>query len=450
MKTIFLVGKELKVNDKVMLAAFETGLVESYMSNVNWGDRDSVGVFQQRPSQGWGSPQQCNNVNHAAHEFFGRAIKSDQDDPNKSPGQLAQSVQRSAYPGRYDEKEGEARKFIDETARAVGTPPPPPAPPQPPPPAPAPPPPLPEPVPTPPDPDPSPEPPDDEPEPEPPDDPEQPPQWDPAAAAKELVRHALDVGLSEFGGDEKRSRLNGAWSCELTFTLTAGNPGWFSALDPVVDSRHPDRNRPVHTDVLPEYRIDATTACPVPVDCLAQSPYLAGRGPWGDEPFPGSVPGDPVWRDAGYPTHPFPARRAIHAYPARTSPGWVDRVPVVDLFSGSQDMHRITIRWYANPRNKPITPALDPCEACHEITLPWMPARSRVRLDGRAERVQVTCPDKTTRTSDVVLYGRLGQFIEWPVLNCSMPMIVELIAQDGTIAPDAWWRVAHVDRADAI
>ncbi|QPP07087.1 hypothetical protein G4Z16_12595 [Streptomyces bathyalis] len=118
-KTIYRAGRDLKVNDKVMLSAFETGIVESGMRNLNHGDSDSLGVFQQRPSQGWGTPEQILDVNHAARSYFERAIKSDAEDKNQSTGHLAQSVQRSAYPERYDQAEGEARRLLDQTAAAV-------------------------------------------------------------------------------------------------------------------------------------------------------------------------------------------------------------------------------------------------------------------------------------------------------------------------------------------
>ncbi|MCH6161963.1 hypothetical protein [Streptomyces marispadix] len=118
-KTVYRVGREMNVNDKVMLSAFETGIVESGMRNLNHGDSDSLGVFQQRPSQGWGTPEQILDVSHASRSYFERAVASDAKDKNQSTGHLAQSVQRSAYPERYDQAEGEARRLLQQTAAAV-------------------------------------------------------------------------------------------------------------------------------------------------------------------------------------------------------------------------------------------------------------------------------------------------------------------------------------------
>jgi hypothetical protein len=85
--------------DKVRLAAFEAAIVESGVHSLNYGDRDSLGVYQQRPSQGWGTPAQILDPVYAATQFITRAIRAN---GGQSAGQLAQDVQISAFPDRYD------------------------------------------------------------------------------------------------------------------------------------------------------------------------------------------------------------------------------------------------------------------------------------------------------------------------------------------------------------
>ncbi|ORT61675.1 hypothetical protein [Streptomyces sp. CB03238] len=116
-RIVYRVGGELGVNDKVMLAGFEAGWVESHMNNLSCGHLDSVGVFQQRPSQGWGTREQCMDVTYAANAFFVRAVETDRAHPEWTAGQVAQGVQRSAFPERYDQAEAKARALIDEAAR---------------------------------------------------------------------------------------------------------------------------------------------------------------------------------------------------------------------------------------------------------------------------------------------------------------------------------------------
>ncbi|WP_312885870.1 FG-GAP repeat domain-containing protein [Streptomyces physcomitrii] len=114
------VARSYDANAKVTLAAFEAGWVESHMHNLPCGDKDSLGVYQQRPSYGWGTPEQILDPVYAATQFITRAIDSDRRNPGFTAGQLAQSVQRSAFPDRYDQSEGKARAMMAEASRLAG------------------------------------------------------------------------------------------------------------------------------------------------------------------------------------------------------------------------------------------------------------------------------------------------------------------------------------------
>ncbi|KUH40354.1 MULTISPECIES: hypothetical protein [Streptomyces] len=123
-RTVHRVGLTLGVSDKVMLAAFEAGWVESHMNNLDCGDKDSLGVFQQRPSQGWGTPEQIRDVPYAAERFFRGAMGVERRSPGLSAGRTAQEVQRSAHPDRYDAAEGKARALLREAEAAAAAAPP--------------------------------------------------------------------------------------------------------------------------------------------------------------------------------------------------------------------------------------------------------------------------------------------------------------------------------------
>ncbi|MCX5102208.1 LGFP repeat-containing protein [Streptomyces sp. NBC_00439] len=118
-RKVYEVGQRRGVSDKVMLAGFETGWVESRMNNLACGDRDSLGVFQQRPSMGWCEPAQCLDVDFAANKFFEVAQQMEPD--WDTAGELAQAVQRSAYPERYSQAEGYARELMAEAFQPYGT-----------------------------------------------------------------------------------------------------------------------------------------------------------------------------------------------------------------------------------------------------------------------------------------------------------------------------------------
>ena len=106
--TIISVGRSLGATPTDIIVALMTALQESSLHNDKYGDRDSLGVFQQRPSQGWGTAAQVMNVQYAATQFYKRLLA--EKGHSKLPLTLqAQSVQRSAYPDAYAKHEGAAR-----------------------------------------------------------------------------------------------------------------------------------------------------------------------------------------------------------------------------------------------------------------------------------------------------------------------------------------------------
>ena len=88
--------------------AMATVYQETGIRNLDYGDRDSVGLFQQRPSQGWGTPEQLIDPHFAAGRFYDALVKIknwETDDIND----VAQKVQRSGYPEAYRDHEADAR-----------------------------------------------------------------------------------------------------------------------------------------------------------------------------------------------------------------------------------------------------------------------------------------------------------------------------------------------------
>ncbi len=111
------VGASMGATKTVLLASIMTIIQESTAENLGGGDRDSAGLFQQRPSQGWGSHAQVTDPEHAAHSFFARAIGK-----SGSPGAISQSVQGSAFPHAYDQWRGEANTIVDAFHGGAGSP----------------------------------------------------------------------------------------------------------------------------------------------------------------------------------------------------------------------------------------------------------------------------------------------------------------------------------------
>jgi hypothetical protein len=88
--------------------ALATAYQESKILNIDYGDRDSLGLFQQRPSQGWGSPEQVRDPYYATNAFYD-ALDKIGDYTTLPITVAAQEVQRSAYPDAYADHELDAR-----------------------------------------------------------------------------------------------------------------------------------------------------------------------------------------------------------------------------------------------------------------------------------------------------------------------------------------------------
>ncbi|MFI6844695.1 hypothetical protein ACIBJD_08530 [Kitasatospora sp. NPDC050467] len=105
--TIAAVAHARGLPDRAVTISLATAMQESKIRNLSGGDRDSVGLFQQRPSQGWGTAQQIMDPVYATNKFLDGLVKV--------PGytrlpltDAAQQVQKSGYPQAYAKHETKA------------------------------------------------------------------------------------------------------------------------------------------------------------------------------------------------------------------------------------------------------------------------------------------------------------------------------------------------------
>ena len=111
-QTIIQVGFNTSgVTSRDQIIAIMTAIQESSLINLDHGDRDSLGLYQQRPSQGWGTPEQIMDPQYAAGKFYEALLKV----PNReslTPAAAAQAVQRSAYPDAYTARWPDATRIF--------------------------------------------------------------------------------------------------------------------------------------------------------------------------------------------------------------------------------------------------------------------------------------------------------------------------------------------------
>ena len=105
---IAAIGVRRGLPARAVSIALATAYQESKIRNLDHGDRDSVGIFQQRPSQGWGTVAQIRDPHYAINRFYDTLVKVDGYESMRIT-EAAQLVQRSGFPEAYEDHAADAR-----------------------------------------------------------------------------------------------------------------------------------------------------------------------------------------------------------------------------------------------------------------------------------------------------------------------------------------------------
>jgi hypothetical protein len=105
---IAAIGVQRGLPARAVSIALATAYQESKIRNLTSGDRDSVGIFQQRPSQGWGTVAQISNEHYAINKFY-EALEKIDGYKTMRITEAAQKVQRSGFPEAYEAHAPDAR-----------------------------------------------------------------------------------------------------------------------------------------------------------------------------------------------------------------------------------------------------------------------------------------------------------------------------------------------------
>ena len=112
-----------KMGVRAAVIAVATAMQESGLENLSYGDRDSLGLFQQRPSMGWGSASQLTTPSYAADAFLDALAAQQKADPRWAGQPLwetAQAVQKSGFPYAYAKWETQAAQLVSAIAMKLG------------------------------------------------------------------------------------------------------------------------------------------------------------------------------------------------------------------------------------------------------------------------------------------------------------------------------------------
>jgi len=253
------------------------------------------------------------------------------------------------------------------------------------------------------------------------------------------MRHLYDVGLltGPQVTEKKYLQESGLIWTTVTFTLAAAKPWIYrDPLTSNVDWVALGTGQVVPTTDPDQVYQQCLNPVPCVVDPLCPDPALPPAAP---------VPVSPC-----YPRGVGTFRRSRIAINPQDQPAWSETVPVVEVRTGALAMRRLLVRFWTNPQGGDCSSFTDPCGACADINIAYVPAGSTLRVDGRVQRSVVECPQFPvgTATGTPVIYGQQGSFFDYPAFPCPTGLCIEVWSRSDTTAADATARVLLVPRAD--
>jgi cell wall-associated NlpC family hydrolase len=117
---IIEIGQQRKLPPLAWQIAIQAGMTESGLRSLHYGDADSLGIFQMRPSMNWGTPEQVTDPTYAINKFYD-VLETVPNWQERRPGDSSQAVERSAFPDRYHNWEAMAAFLIGDMGE-VGDP----------------------------------------------------------------------------------------------------------------------------------------------------------------------------------------------------------------------------------------------------------------------------------------------------------------------------------------
>lgn len=237
----------------------------------------------------------------------------------------------------------------------------------------------------------------------------------PTQEAPDPVRTLVDVSALE------KPEVVNIWESssitfwEVEFVMRARNSGMFqdAAIQLVFNAQSAER---MTINLLEAYEnCGVVTPCATDPEC--------------PRPLVPEVPQAPI--DACYPTGDFEAYRQIVSVDGSSVPSWLELVPVITISAGGSNLRNVTVRFYQNPLGLSCEDLItvDPCTACTDVTVLFVPSGGQTIIDGRTSRAQTICLGGDVDVP--ALYGPGGRTFSWPSFSCGYGLCVEASAAVG-------------------
>jgi hypothetical protein len=237
----------------------------------------------------------------------------------------------------------------------------------------------------------------------------------PTLLAPDPVRTLVDVSALEKPEVVTIWQSGGFTFWEVEFVMRARNSGMFQDAEIRLAFNAQSATRET-INLLEAYEgCNDITPCATDPEC--------------PRPIVPEVPQAPI--DACYPVDDFEAYRQIVSVDGTSVPSWLELVPVITIRAGSSHLRNVTVRFYQNPLGLSCDDlvTVDPCQACTDITVLFVPSGGETVIDGRTSRAQTICLGGDVDVP--ALYGPGGRTFSWPSFSCGYGLCIEVSAAVG-------------------
>lgn len=186
--------------------------------------------------------------------------------------------------------------------------------------------------------------------------------------------------------------------------------------------------RPYNGDPVEVNLEEAYSSCTDPDPCATDP----------DCPTPRPPQAAPIFMDPCYPSQTFAAKQTLVSIPSGTLPSGLDTVLVVKAVTGDTPLRNLVVRVHNNRYDVPCNrlPGLNPCTACTDMVVTYVPPNGVLVIDGRTQSEMVTCGSGANAVEDVpTVYGTPYKPFVHPVWSCGGGTCLEILT-DATVSPD--------------
>lgn len=223
----------------------------------------------------------------------------------------------------------------------------------------------------------------------------------------------------------------------IQFTLTAGEPYAYS--DPMVIAQGvplapSDSVCPIWVKVPPGTACSNVGPCADPPDCTLDP----------DCPQPVAPPSIPIVANPCS-CSPLNISTVCADVPPNSISATAEGVPIIQIFAGMTALRNVVITIYTNPQGLPPA-SLDPCSACAQVTVAYIPPSGTLTLDGTVRKATITCPGSSPTPANTLIGSGFRPFT-WPTLDCgNVRYTICVQASTVSVSPDTAFSLRIVQR----